>query len=86
MGLIQTIHIADVFWLGGQIKCFAGRILHARGQFKASTLTNAWENVLQFHDGRTDSLEDAVRDISKRVGVSLSDDDAKALVEYLKTL
>ena len=49
-------------------------------------MVNEWENVVFFHDGRAASLEDAVRDIAPRVGPAPTDDEVKALVEYLKTL
>lgn len=65
---------------------FSPRPDRARGSLKAPALTNTWENTVFFHDAREDSLEGAVRDISKRVGASLGDDDVRAVVEFLKTL
>jgi cytochrome c peroxidase len=69
-----------------QTLMFEARPDRKRGQLKAPSLLNTWENVLYFHDGRADSLEEAVKDISKRTGTELSGDDLKAVVEYLKTL
>ena len=65
---------------------FYPRPKRERGAFKAPSLVNTWQNVLFFHDGRSDSLEEAVQDIAKRTGTELSADDLKAVVEYLKTL
>lgn len=65
---------------------FYGRPERARGAFKSPSLVNVWQNGLFFHDGRTDSLEEAVKDISGRTGTALSGDDLKAVVEYVKTL
>ncbi len=65
---------------------FRQRIARERGQLKAPPLVNVWDYVLFFHDGRTSDLGEAVTDISERVGVDLSTEDHKAVVEYLKTL
>jgi len=65
---------------------FTARPERKRGELKAPALTNTWENVLFFHDGRASSLEEAVKDISARTGEALEGDDLAAMVEYLKTL
>lgn len=69
-----------------QVLEFDPRPERKRGQLKSPSLVNTWENVLYFHDGRVDSLADAVSDISKRTGGELTGDDLNAVVEYLKTL
>lgn len=56
------------------------------GMLKAPTLTNVWHNVLFFHDGRFDRLEDVVAYFDDHLALGLSEDDRTALVEYLKTL
>jgi cytochrome c peroxidase len=39
---------------------FRQRPSRARGQFKAPSLVNVWENAVFFHDGRFDSLDEVV--------------------------
>jgi len=65
---------------------FRQRPDRARGQFKAPSLINTWENVLFFHDGRFDQLADAVSYLNDKLAAGLSADDQKAIVEFLKTL
>jgi cytochrome c peroxidase len=65
---------------------FRGRPARAKGEFKAPTLVNVWDNTIFFHDGRVDTLEAAVDDISARVAPDLSAQDKRAVVEFLKTL
>lgn len=57
-----------------------------RGLVKAPSLVNVWDNVVFFHDGRFDKLEDAVRFMSALVPAGVSAEDQRAIVEYLKTL
>ncbi len=65
---------------------FASRPERARGALKAPALVDVWDDAVLFHDGRVDSLTDAVNDIAPRVGATLSTDDVSALVAYLTTL
>jgi YVTN family beta-propeller protein len=65
---------------------FSPRPNRARGMFKTTPLVNVWENATFFHDGRFQSLPDAVADIARRTGTPLSNDELAAVVEYLKTL
>ncbi len=65
---------------------FAARPDRKRGQIKASSLVNTWENQVFFHDARTDSLEEAVGILNTNLALALSAEDIKAVVEYLKTL
>jgi cytochrome c551/c552 len=65
---------------------FRQRPARKRGQFKAPSLVGVYDYAVFFHDGRAATLEAAVDDIAKRVGVSVSPDERAALVEYLKTL
>jgi len=57
-----------------------------RGELKAPSLVNTWENAVFFHDGRANSLEEAVTDIAARTGAPLSEPETRALVEFLKSL
>lgn len=57
-----------------------------RGMLKAPSLVNVWDNVVFFHDGRFDRLEDAVSYLNTQLKLGLGTDDLKAVVEYLKTL
>ena len=65
---------------------FRPRPDRAAGHFKAPTLTNVWHNVIFFHDGRYDNLDDVVQHFNQEFGLGLSADDREAIVEYLKTL
>lgn len=65
---------------------FAARPERPRGQLKAATLVDTWQNVVFFHDGRFTSLEEVVGYFDGRLHLGLSSDDRAALVEYLKTL
>jgi hypothetical protein len=62
------------------------RPVRPRGELKAPSLVNVWDNVLFFHDGRLHRLEDAVAWMNQTMVIDLSDDDQRALVEFLKTL
>lgn len=57
-----------------------------RGELKAPSLVNTWENAVFFHDGRASSLEEAVVDIAARTGAPLTEPETRALVAFLKTL
>ena len=65
---------------------FRPRPDRAAGEFKAPTLANVWHNVLFFHDGRYDELDEVVEHFNQQLGLGLSGDDREAIVEYLKTL
>jgi len=56
------------------------------GQFKAPSLVNVWDNVVFFHDGRFDKLDQVVDYLNKQLNLTMSADDQKAVIEYLKTL
>lgn len=55
-------------------------------EFKAPALTNVWDNVVFFHDGRYDKMEDVVKYFNTKLNLNMTDDDQKAVIEYLKTL
>jgi DNA-binding beta-propeller fold protein YncE len=57
-----------------------------RGYFKAPALTGTWHNVLFFHDGRFDSLQEVVVFFNNLFGLELDSNQQESLVEYLKTL
>ena len=65
---------------------FRPRPARARGMLKAPSLTNAWDGVVFFHDGRFTELSDAVHYLNTSQGLALSADDERALVEFLRTL
>jgi DNA-binding beta-propeller fold protein YncE len=65
---------------------FRPRPVRAKGAFKAPSLVNVWDNVLLFHDGRFTDLTDAVQYLSKQLNLALSDEDTRAVVEFLHTL
>ena len=65
---------------------FRARPNRARGMFKAPALVNLWESNLYFHDGSMRSLKEVVGYFNDFLSLGLSDEDQKALVEYLKTL
>lgn len=65
---------------------FRPRPARARGMLKAPSLTNAWDGVVFFHDGRFTELSDAVHYLNISQGLALGADDERALVEFLRTL
>lgn len=65
---------------------FRQRPARARGMFKAPSLVGAWDAPLYFHDGRFQSLEDAVGYMDRQLGLGLSPDDKACVIEHLKTL
>ncbi|MGZ3441011.1 MAG: hypothetical protein ACXVDD_15915, partial [Polyangia bacterium] len=69
-----------------QLLGLRARPARARGQLKAPSLVNVYDRVLYFHDGHATDLDTAVRDIERRVGALVSDEQHAALVEYLETL
>ena len=64
---------------------FAPRADRPRGQFKAASLTDAWEDNVYFHDARFTTLDEVVAFFDMELGLSLDAGDQRALVEYLKT-
>lgn len=70
----------------GEILDFAARPARPRGQFKAPSLVNVYDNVVFMHDGRFERLEDVVEHLDGQLGLGLSADDRRAVVEYLRTL
>ncbi len=68
-----------------QTLMFDPRPERARGQFKAGTLVDSWENDVYFHDARFTSLDEVVAYFDSRLGLGLGPDDQRAIVEYLKT-
>ena len=65
---------------------FTSRPTRPRTAFKGPALVNTWENAVFFHDARSSSLEEAIRDMARRVGLPLPDDDFASVVAYMKTL
>lgn len=69
-----------------EILDFRARPDRKRGQLKAPSLTNTWDNVLYFHDGRFETLDEVLGYLNDKLGLGLSKDDQRAVIEYLKTL
>ncbi len=69
-----------------EILDFTERPERRAGEFKAPTLVNAWDSVLFFHDGRFESMRDAVHHLNETLGLALSARELDAVVEYVKTL
>ena len=65
---------------------FRARPERKASEYKAPSLVNVWDNALFFHDGRYDTLADAVGHIDAALMLGLSADDKKAVLEYLRTL
>ena len=65
---------------------FRPRPVRKAGQLKALTLVNTWDSVLFFHDGRFDSMRDAVQYVSETLSLGLTTRETDAVTEYLKTL
>jgi cytochrome c peroxidase len=58
-----------------------------RYYFKVSSLRNVEKTAPYFHDGSAATLEDAVRVMAKyNLGITISNDDVKSIVAFLKTL
>ena len=68
-----------------QTLMFDARPDRARGSFKPATLVDVWENGVYLHDARFTSLDDVVAYFDAQLGLGLSSDDQRAIVEYLKT-
>ena len=56
------------------------------GQFKAPALTNAFDNVVFFHDGSVDNLKGAITRINGLLGLNLTAEEIDALEAYVTTL
>jgi len=56
------------------------------GELKAPSLVGIWDQVVFFHDGRYDNLGDVIDHLDENLGLGLSADDKKAVIEYLRTL
>jgi mono/diheme cytochrome c family protein len=69
-----------------QVLAFRPRPERQRGQFKAPALSNVFDYSVFFHDARATSLDQAIRDMSDHIGLTLDDGDRAALAAYLKTL
>jgi len=69
-----------------EILDFRPRPVRKAGQLKALTLVNTWDSVLFFHDGRFDSMRDAVQYVSETLSLGLTTRETDAVTEYLKTL
>lgn len=65
---------------------FEPRPARLAGQLKAPSLVGVWDQVVFFHDGRFDKLEDAVAYLDQTLALGMSEEDRRAVVEYLKTL
>ena len=65
---------------------FRARPDRKKSEFKAPSLVNVWDNAIFFHDGRYDRIEDAVHHIVTRLGLPLSPDDERDVIEYLRTM
>ena len=65
---------------------FEPRPQRTAGELKAPSLVGVWDQVVFFHDGRFDKIEDAVHYLNDHLKLALSAEDERAVVEYLKTL
>jgi mono/diheme cytochrome c family protein len=65
---------------------FRARPARARGQLKAPSLDNVWDNVVFFHHAQTASIEEAVHYLNQTLMLGMTDADELAVIEYLKTL
>jgi mono/diheme cytochrome c family protein len=65
---------------------FRPRPPRARGQLKAPSLDNVWDNVVFFHHAQTASIEEAVHYLNQTLMLGMSEADELAVIEYLKTL
>jgi mono/diheme cytochrome c family protein len=65
---------------------FRPRPVRKASEFKAPSLVNVWNNVVFFHDGRFDKLDDVVGYLNKQLTLNMTADDQKAVIEYLRTL
>jgi YVTN family beta-propeller protein len=65
---------------------FTPRPDRQRGFFKAPALTNVWDNVLFFHDGRFTTLDQVLSFFNDRLNLNLSETDYDALKSYLQSL
>ncbi|MCC7541079.1 MAG: beta-propeller fold lactonase family protein [Deltaproteobacteria bacterium] len=57
-----------------------------RGLFKAPSLVGVFDEVLLFHDGRFTRIEEAVQHLVDNLGLALSAEDQRAVIEYVRTL
>lgn len=65
----------------------ATKVERDRGRFKVPTLRNVDQTFPYFHDASAADLDTAVKKMAEyQSGVTLSDDETKALVAFLKTL
>lgn len=69
-----------------QLLDFRQRPSRARGELKAPVLRGMHEQVLLFHDGRFERLEDAVAYMDEKLELSLTRDEIAAIVEYVRGL
>jgi len=65
---------------------FRQRPTRSRGELKAPTLRGMHEQVLLFHDGRFERIEEAVAYMNERLELSLTRDELAAIVEYVRGL
>ncbi|MEZ4298236.1 MAG: c-type cytochrome [Polyangiaceae bacterium] len=65
---------------------FRARPARKATEYKAPSLTNAWDSALYFHDGRYDDLGDVIDHLDKHLGLGLSAGEKAAVIEYVKTL
>ena len=68
-----------------QTLAFDPRPDRKRGQLKAATLVDTWEQTFYFHDARFTSLDEVVSYFNDRLALSLDAAAQADLVEYLKT-
>ena len=65
---------------------FYPRPARTAGELKAPSLVGVWDQVVFFHDGRFDNLEDTVKYLDDTLSLGLTAEDQRAVIEYLKTL
>jgi cytochrome c peroxidase len=65
---------------------FRQRPTRSRGELKAPMLRGMHEQVLLFHDGRFEHIEEAVAYMNERLELSLTRDELAAIVEYVRGL
>lgn len=65
---------------------FRPRPSRARGQLKAPSLVGAHDQVVYFHDGRFERLEDAIRFMDEQLSLSLDEGELADVTAFVRTL
>ena len=85
--LIQKIGIADIYDTNDLGRYNVTKNEEDKFYFKVPTLRNIELTAPYFHDGKVETLKDAVEKMIKyQIGYSLEDKDVENIVKFLKTL